>query len=200
MGIKTWIALGAVAVGAVLFVPVAISSYNDNLQRDQVVQTASSDLSALYQRRSDLIPSLVAIVQAAGYQERDTLREVMEARASATKVTIDPSKATPEQLAKFQEAQGVLAVALGKLMMVQERYPELKTNQNYVTLMSQVEGTENRISVQRQRYNKTTGDFNVHIRTFPNNLVNTFVGRFNAYPMFKEQAGAENAPQINFKR
>lgn len=195
---KNWGKIAAgVAVG--FFVLWVIGSYNGLVGKDVGVQKASADVSTLYQRRMNLIPNLVATVEAAGFQERDTLREVMEARASASKITIDPSKATPEQLLKMQESQGMLAAALGKLMVVKEAYPTLQTNQNFLNLQSQIEGTENRIAVALQRYNGAAGDFNRSIRVFPTNMINNVMLNFQPYSMFKEQAGAENAPAVQFK-
>lgn len=194
--IKAWILGGVVAL-----VLIALwGGYNGLVTRDTAVQEAAGNVATLYQRRADLIPNLVKTVQAAGFQERDTLREVIEARASATKVTIDPSKATPAQLAAMTAAQGQLAAALGKLMVVQEQYPQLKSNQNFIALQSQIEGTENRISVGRQRYNRAVRDYKVSTQTFPTNISNMLFGHYspNQYSMFVEKAGADVAPSVNF--
>lgn len=196
---RNWkrLALYAVSAIAVLWL---IGSYNGLMSRDTAVQEASANVSTLYQRRSDLIPNLVRTVEGAGYQERTTLREVTEARAKASALTIDPSKATAEQLVAMQAAQGQLAVALGKLLMVKEAYPDLKTNQNFLNLQSQIEGSENRISVGRQRYNAAVAAFNYSLRAFPTNIVNGVLGRLEPYAMFKEAAGAEAVPVVNFER
>lgn len=196
---RNWKRLALYALGIVAALWL-IGSYNGLMSRDTAVQEASANVSTLYQRRSDLIPNLVRAVEGAGYQERTTLREVTEARAKASALTIDPSKATAEQLAAMQAAQGQLAVALGKLLMVKEAYPDLKTNQNFLNLQSQIEGSENRISVARQRYNAVVAGFNYSLRAFPTNIVNGVLGRLEPYAMFKETAGAEVAPTVTFER
>lgn len=177
-----------------------IGSYNGLVSRDTAVQEASGNVSTLYQRRANLIPNLVAAVQAAGFNERDTLTAVQDARSKATQITVDASKATPQQIASMQAAQGELTAALGKLMMVREAYPDLKTNQNFLQLQSQIEGTENRIQVGQQRYNGAVADFNQSLRAFPSNIVNGALAHLQPYAMFKEQAGAENAPTVSFQR
>lgn len=197
--VGNWKRLAAYAVG-IIFVMWLIGSYNGLMSRDQAVQEASGNVSTLYQRRANLIPNLVQAVQAAGFNERDTLTQVQEARSKATAVTIDPTKATAEQLAAMQAAQGQLSAALGKLMMVREAYPDLKTNQNFLNLQSQIEGSENRIAVGLQRYNGTVRDFNFSLSAFPSNIVNAVLAQRQPYAMFKEQAGADIVPTVTFKR
>ncbi len=155
------------------------------------------DVENAYQRRNDLIGNLVKTVQGAADFEKGTLKEVIEARAKATAVNIDPSNITPEQLAKFNKAQSGLSGALSKLMVVVERYPELKANQNFLELQSQIEGTENRINVARNRFNQAVEPYNKHIKTFPNSLL---AGWFKFSPMdyFKAAEGADKAPEVKF--
>ncbi|MBD0777334.1 LemA family protein [Maribacter sp. ANRC-HE7] len=156
-----------------------------------------ANVESSYQRRNDLIDNLVKTVQGAADFERGTLTDVIEARAKATSVSIDPTNITPEQLAKFNEVQGGLSGALKSLLVTVERYPDLKANQNFLELQSQLEGTENRINVARDRFNATVEPYNKHIKTFPNSLL---AGLFNFEELsyFKSEAGAEQAPDVNF--
>lgn len=156
-----------------------------------------ANVESAYQRRNDLIDNLVKTVQGAADFERGTLTDVIEARAKATSVSIDPTNITPEQLAKFNEVQGGLSGALKSLLVTVERYPDLKANQNFLELQSQLEGTENRINVARDRFNATVEPYNNHIKTFPNSLL---AGLFNFEELtyFKSDAGAEQAPDVNF--
>ncbi|AOW20796.1 LemA family protein [Urechidicola croceus] len=155
------------------------------------------DVENSYQRRNDLIGNLVKTVQGAADFERGTLTDVIEARAKATSTTIDPSNITPEQMTAFNQAQGGLTSALSKLMVVVERYPELKANQNFLELQSQLEGTENRINVARDRFNKAVQPYNQHIKTFPNSLLAGWFG-FDGMEYFQAEAGAESAPDVDF--
>ncbi len=155
------------------------------------------DVENAYQRRNDLIGNLVKTVQGAADFERGTLKEVIEARAKATAVNIDPTNITPEQLAQFNKAQSGLSGALSKLMVVVERYPELKANQNFLELQSQIEGTENRINVARDRFNKSVEPYNKHIKTFPNSVLAGWFG-FTSMDYFKAAEGADKAPDVNF--
>jgi LemA protein len=155
-----------------------------------------ADVQSQYQRRADLIPNLVATVRAAATQERTVLREVTEARASATRITVSPEQLTdPNAIRAFSEAQGRLTLSLQRL---QEAYPELHTNQNYVTLMSQIEGTENRISVARRDYNQAVQEYNTTIRTFPAVIGARVI--YGSQPMqpFQAEEGAQHAPTVNF--
>jgi len=156
-----------------------------------------ANVESSYQRRNDLIGNLVKTVQGAADFEKGTLEAVVQARAKATSITIDPSNITPEQLAKFNQAQGGLSGALKSLLVTVERYPDLKANQNFLELQSQIEGTENRINVARDRFNATVEPYNKHIKTFPNSLL---AGLFNFEPMsyFKAEAGSEKAPDVEF--
>ncbi|MDP5158391.1 MAG: LemA family protein [Flaviramulus sp.] len=156
-----------------------------------------ANVESSYQRRNDLIGNLVKTVQGAADFEKGTLQAVIEARAKATSVTIDPTNITPEQLAKFNEVQGGLSGALKSLLVTVERYPDLKANQNFLELQSQLEGTENRINVARDRFNETVEPYNKHIKTFPNSLLAGMLN-FDDMSYFKAEAGSEKAPDVNF--
>ncbi|HIT98527.1 MAG TPA: LemA family protein [Candidatus Merdimorpha stercoravium] len=156
-----------------------------------------ADVQAQYQRRSDLIPNLVATVKGYADFEQKTLTDVVEARAKATQITVDPSQLTPAALEQFQSAQGELSQALGRLMVVAERYPDLKANQNFLELQSQLEGTENRISVARQRFNQAASAYNAYILKFPSNLIAGMFG-FDRATLFQADEGAQEAPKVEF--
>lgn len=186
-----------VAVVLGLFALSTISRYNAMVAQEQTVKTAWSKVESAYQRRSDLIPNLVNTVKGAADFEKSTLTAVMNARASATAVKIDPTNLTAAQLQQFQRAQGALSSALSRLMVTVERYPQLKANQNYLALQSQLEGTENRIKVERDRFNETVRGFNTMIKTFPNSLLAGFF-QFREKGYFKAASGAEKAPEVKF--
>lgn len=156
-----------------------------------------ADVQAQYQRRSDLIPNLVATVKGYADFEQKTLTDVVEARAKATQITVDPSQLTPAALEQFQSAQGELSQALGRLMVVAERYPDLKANQNFLELQSQLEGTENRISVARQRFNQAASAYNAYILKFPSNLIAGMFG-FDRTTLFQADESAQEAPKVEF--
>ena len=156
-----------------------------------------ADVQAQYQRRSDLIPNLVATVKGYADFEQKTLTDVVEARAKATQITVDPSQLTPTALEQFQSAQGELSQALGRLMVVAERYPDLKANQNFLELQSQLEGTENRISVARQRFNQAASAYNAYILKFPSNLIAGMFG-FDRATLFQADESAQAAPKVEF--
>ena len=189
----TWLIIIAVA-GLVLWV---VKSYNNMVQLEEQVETAWGQVEIKYQRRIDLIPNLVATVKGYASHEKETFESVIAARAKATQITIDPSNATPEQLAAFQNAQGELGQALGRLMAVAESYPELKANENFLQLQSQLEGTENRISVARDSFNETARLFNTTVRRFPANIIANIFG-FEKKPYFEAEEGANKAPKIEF--
>lgn len=157
-----------------------------------------ANVESSYQRRSDLIGNLVKTVQGAADFERETLTEVIEARAKATSTTVDANNLTAEQLAEFQQAQTGLSSALSRLLVTVERYPELKANQNFLELQSQLEGTENRINVERNRFNDLAGEYNIKIQQIPTNIVAS-IGNFDALALFASNPGAENAPDVNFE-
>ena len=173
--------------------------YNQLVTLDQEVNKKWGDVQTVYQRRADLIPNLVNTVQGAANFEKSTLTEVTNARASVGRVQIDPNKApqTAEQLQQFQQAQGELSNALSRLLVVTENYPDLKSNQNFLGLQAQLEGTENRISVERTNYNEVVQRFNTAVRRFPTNLVAGMLG-FAPRPFFNAQPGADRAPTVNF--
>ena len=186
---------------AVLIVMATMSlsscSYNSMVKMDENVKAKWGAVQSQYQRRTDLIPNLVATVKGAANFEKSTLTDVIEARAKATSVQVDPSKLTPESIEKFQAAQGQLSQALGRLMVVTENYPNLKSNENFLGLQAQLEGTENRINVARLDFNTAVQDYNSKIRTFPANLTAKMFG-FAEKGYFQAEAGADKAPKIQF--
>src|SRR6266513_537289 len=173
--------------------------YNQLVGLDQKVDQSWAQVQNVYQRRADLIPNLVNTVQGAANFEKSTLTEVTNARASVGQVRIDPNKAPtdPAQLQQFQAAQGQLSNALSRLLVVVERYPELRANQNFLSLQAQLEGTENRISVERNNFNGAVQAYNTTVRSFPTNLIAGMFG-FAPRPFFNAQPGAEKAPAVNF--
>lgn len=187
------IVLGILAI-IVLWVA---SMYNGFVAAEEEVESAWSQVENQYQRRADLVPNLVATVKGYAAHEQETLEGVIEARAKATQVTIDPAKATPEQLAAFQAAQGELSQALGRLLAVAENYPDLKANENFRDLQAQLEGTENRITVARQLFNESARNYNTKIRRFPNNILAGMCG-FEKKPYFEAEEGASKAPKVEF--
>lgn len=173
--------------------------YNSMQQQEEEVFAAWGNLEASLQRRADLIPNLVQTVKGAASHEKSTLTAVVEARAKATQTKLSPDMLTNKAaLAKFQAAQGELSSALSRLMVVVERYPDLKANQNFLGLQHQLEGTENRINVARQRYNDAVKVFNASIRMFPNSLTNSMVLHLERKEFFTADPGAKSAPKINF--
>ena len=172
-------------------------TYNTMVTQDERVKTAWSQVENQYQRRMDLIPNLVNTVKGYATHEKETLEGVVSARAEATKTTIDPSNLNEESMKKFQAAQGELSSALSRLMLVIERYPDLKANQNFSELQAQLEGTENRISVERKRFNETAQSYNTYIRSFPTNILAGMFG-FQPKAYFSAESGAEKAPKVEF--
>lgn len=172
-------------------------SYNSMVEKQETVDEKWSQVQNVYQRRADLIPNLVAVVKGYAKHESQTLENVIAARARATQITLDPDKLTPENIQKFQQAQDGLSAALGKLMMITENYPDLKANQNFLELQAQLEGTENRIAVERRNFNEAVKDYNTYIRKFPNNLTAGMFG-FEKKAYFEAQAGSDKAPKIEF--
>lgn len=171
--------------------------YNSGIEKQETVDKQWAQVENVYQRRMDLIPNLVNTVKGAANFEKSTLTAVMEARASATKVTVDASKLTPESIAKFESAQNGLSSALGKLMMVTENYPQLRANESFMALQAEIAGTENRIATERMRFNEVVSDYNTHIRKFPNNLFSGMFG-FDKKGYFKANEKAETAPEVKF--
>lgn len=170
---------------------------NTAVTNEEAAKTAWANVESSYQRRNDLIGNLVKTVQGAADFERGTLTDVIEARAKATQVTIDPTNITPEQLTAYQQAQSGVSSALSRLLVTVERYPDLKANQNFLELQSQLEGTENRINVTRDRFNESVNTYNVHVRKFPNSLLTGIFG-FKEMSRFAAEEGAEKAPEVEF--
>lgn len=170
---------------------------NGLVQEDENVSTAWANVQTQYQRRADLIPNLVNTVKGYAKHEEQTFKEVVEARAKATQITVNPENLTPEKLKEYQAAQGELGSALGKLIAVSENYPQLKANENFMELQAQLEGTENRINESRKRYNESVQSYNVKVRTFPSNLIAKICG-FQTKNKFEADAAAQNAPKVEF--
>lgn len=194
-GRNIWIIVLIVLIVLVGF--SAYRGYNGMVTKNEGVKTAWANVETQYQRRADLIPNLVNTVKGYADFERSTLEAVINARAKASQTTISADNLTPEALQQFQEAQNGLGGALGRLLVVIERYPDLKANQNFMDLQAQLEGTENRINVARQKFNDTARDYNVFIRVFPRNI---WAGLFNfeQKPYFESAEGANKAPEVKF--
>ena len=191
---KTWIIVTAIIALVVIF---CITSYNSLVSKEEAVETAWSNVENQYQRRADLIPNLVNTVKGYAGHERETLDAVVSARAKATQTSVSLDNLTPERMAAFQQAQGELSSALSRLLVTVERYPDLKANQNFQTLQAQLEGTENRISVERRKFNDTARGYNTSIRRFPANIVAALFG-FERHPYFEAEEGSETAPEVKF--
>jgi LemA protein len=191
--ITLWIILGLVALLGI----GGCNSYNGLVSKEEAVKKSWGQVENVYQRRMDLIPNLVNTVKGAANFEQGTLEKVIQARANATSMKIDPSNLSPEQIQKFQSAQGELSTALGRLMAISEAYPELKATQNFSELQSQLEGTENRIAVERNRFNEVVGDYNTSVRRFPANIFAGIFG-FTQKGYFEADKGAEKAPEVKF--
>ena len=189
-----WLVVLAVLVVVAMFM---VNAYNSMVNTQETATTALADVQATYQRRADLIPNLAKTVQAYAKHEKTTLTEVINARAAATQIKLDADNLTPEKIRQYESAQGELAQALGRLMVVAERYPDLKANQNFHSLQIQLEGTENRINEARQKYNEAVQDYNQTIRRFPNVLVAGMFG-FDKMVKFEAAAGSDKAPVLNF--
>lgn len=174
-----------------------VGKYNAMVTAEENVKTAWAQVENQYQRRSDLIPNLVATVKGYAAHESQVMESVVAARAKATQVVVDPSQASPEQLAAYQASQGELSQALGRLLAVTENYPDLKADKNFRDLQEQLEGTENRITVARNAFNESAKEYNRLIRLFPNNIVASIFG-FQQKAYFAAEAGAEKAPVVAF--
>lgn len=185
-------------LAVIMFIPLLSGcGYNKLVTQDEAINQAWSQVENAYQRRADLIPNLVETVKGYANFEKSTLTEVIEARAKATSVTVDPSNLTPEAIQNFQAAQNGLSSSLSKLMVVVEQYPDLKANQNFLELQAQLEGTENRISFERKKFNDMVGAYNTARRVFPRNIIAAIFG-FKERGYFKAEEGAEKAPQVKF--
>ena len=193
-GLVTLIVVGAVVLAGFFW---GKNVYNRMVVSDENVQAAWAQVENVYQRRADLIPNLVATVKGYAEHESATLENVTAARAKATQITVSPEDLTEESIARFNEAQGELSSAIGRLLMVTENYPDLKANQNLLDLQAQLEGTENRITTERMKFNEAAKQFNTEIRRFPDNIVASMFG-FEKKGYFEAQAGAETAPKVEF--
>lgn len=189
-----WIVVAVVILGSFIWVK---NVYNKLVSADEYAQSMWSQVENVYQRRADLIPNLVSTVKGYAAHESETLESVVAARAKATQVTVDASSLTSESVAKFNDAQGELSTALGRLLLIQENYPDLKANENFRDLQAQLEGTENRIATERMKFNQAVKNYNTSIRRFPNNIFASVFG-FEKKGYFEAQAGAEAAPKVEF--
>ena len=182
-----------------LFTALSFSScgYNTMVSKDENVKAKWAQVENVYQRRSDLIPNLVSTVKGAAQHEQGTLTAVVEARAKATSVSVNPDDLSEEAIAKFQQSQDALSQSLGRLLVSIEAYPDLKANANFQELQAQLEGTENRITVERRSYNEAVQDYNTTVRTFPNNIMAGIFG-FKTKGTFQAAAGSDKAPEVSF--
>lgn len=194
---KSWVTIIVIAVIALFFYSSIKGNYNKMVAMDEGVKSQWAQVENVYQRRADLIPNLVNTVKGYAEHEKETLTEVVEARAKATSTTIDPTNLNAENIQAFQQAQSGLSSALSKLMVVVERYPDLKANQNFLELQAQLEGTENRITVERQKFNNSAQAFNTFIKQFPKNIYANMFG-FEEKAYFKAQENASEAPKVEF--
>lgn len=192
----TIILLVVVAV-IVLLGGCSVRAYNKMVVMDENVSKAWSNVETQYQRRADLIPNLVNTVKGYAAHERETLEGVIAARSRATQVTVSADELTPEKMQQFQEAQGEVSAALGRLLLLTENYPDLKANQNFRDLQAQLEGTENRISTERMKFNETARSYNTMVRSFPKNIIASMFG-FDTKGYFEASEGAETAPKVEF--
>lgn len=184
-----------VVLGAIVLWGVNV--YNGLVTGDESVKTAWSQVENVYQRRADLIPNLVATVKGYAQHESETLEGVIEARSKATQITVNADNLSEESIAQFQAAQGELSSALGRLMAISEAYPDLKANENFMSLQAQLEGTENRIATERRSYNEAAKAYNTTLRRFPTNIIASMFG-FETKGYFKAEEGAEKAPVVEF--
>ncbi len=196
MSTKNLVLIGIAAV-VLLLAGCGWSGYNGLVQQDETVSLAWNNVQSDYQRRADLIPNLVSTVKGEANFEQTTLTNVIQARASATQIKLEAKDLSPEKIQQFQAAQGQLSQALGKLLVVTENYPNLKANEAFIGLQKQLEGTENRIKVARNDFNKAVADYNIKARSFPINLLASITG-FKVKEGFKAEAGSEKAPEVKF--
>ncbi len=194
---KTWIIIAIIALLVIIGYSSFKNSYNSMVTMEENVNGKWAQVENVYQRRADLIPNLVNTVKGYASHERETLEGVIEARAKATSVNVNADQLTPETFAQFQQAQEGLSSALSRLMVVVERYPDLKANQNFIELQAQLEGTENRIAVERMKFNEATQNYNTYIKVFPKNLLASMFG-FEKKPYFQAAEGSEQAPEVQF--
>ena len=190
---STIILIAVIAIAAIW----GVSAYNGLVKMDESVSTAWSNVENQYQRRADLIPNLVNTVKGYAAHEKETFEAVVSARSKATQMTVDADNLTPEKLQEYQKAQGEIGAALGRLLAITENYPELKANENFKELQAQLEGTENRISVERRNFNEVARTYNTSIRTFPKSILAGIFG-FDKRPYFEAEEGANKAPEVKF--
>lgn len=193
---KKWVIIGIILVVLFIIYRMFAGAYNSMVQKEEMVVKQWAQVENVYQRRLDLIPNLVKAVKGYAEYEKSVLTEVIQARANATQVKIDPKNLSAEEIKKFQEVQGNLSSALSRLLLVVERYPDLKANQNFMDLQKQLEGTENRIATERNKFNEDVNAYNTFIRTFPQNLM---AGMFGFIPKayFEADNEASKAPDVN---
>ncbi|REE05552.1 LemA family protein [Marinoscillum furvescens] len=194
---KKWIVLIVIAIVGIWLYSSITGKYNTMVAKEETVNTQWSNVETQYQRRNDLIPNLVNTVKGFAQQEKDVLTQVTEARSKASSINLNAGDLTPEKLQQFQAAQGQLNGALSRLLVTVEKYPELKSNQNFLELQAQLEGTENRIAVARRRFNESAQDYNTYIRSFPERVYASMFD-FERKPLFEADAGAEKAPEVQF--
>ena len=194
---RRWLIPGIILGALLLLILTVGGGYNGLVNKREAVRKSLANIQTQYQRRADLIPNLVNTVKGAANFEQKTLVDVIDARAKATSVQIDPSKATPEQLQAYQASQGQLSQALGRLLVVSENYPQLRATEAFKDLQSQLEGTENRITVARKDFNDVASDYNAQIQRFPSSISASLFG-FHSFPYFEASAAAQNAPQVDF--
>lgn len=194
---KSWIIIGVIVIAGLMLYSSIKGTYNSMVSMDEGVTAQWAQVENVYQRRADLIPNLVATVKGYAAHEQETLEGVIEARSKATSVTIDPSNLNAASIQQFQAAQDGLSSALSKLMVVVERYPDLKANQNFLELQTQLERTENRIAVERRAFNTNAQEYNSYIRSFPKNIYASMFG-FDKKVYFSAQEGAEKVPEVQF--
>ena len=187
-----------VAILAIIGFVVGPGFYNTSIELKEDATAQWGNVESSYQRRADLIPNIVNTAKGYAQFEQETLTKVIEARSKATSITIDPSNITPAQMEQFQEVQSNMTGALSRLLAVFERYPDLKANENFKELINELSRTENRINVERNRFNETARPFNKHILKFPNNLINVFIGKFDEMTYFKAEEGSAAAPKVEF--
>jgi len=194
---KKFLPLIIVIVAILIIGNWGIGVNNTLVEKEGLAEAQWANVESSYQRRADLIPNLVATVKGYAAHEKETLEGVIKARSEATKTTINASDLTPEKMAQFQKAQQGLSGALSKLLLTVERYPDLKADKSFLELQSQLEGTENRINVERNKFNGLAGNYNIAIKKIPTNFIAS-IGGFEGMPLYKSDAGSENAPKVEF--
>ena len=194
---KSFIVIAVIVVIVVALFGWVKGTYNGMVEQEENVSKAWSQVENVYQRRADLIPNLVNTVKGYAAHEKETLEAVMAARSKATQMTIDAENLTPEKLQAYQKAQGEIGSALGRLLAITEAYPDLKANENFKELQAQLEGTENRITVERRNFNEVAREYNTSIRTFPRTIIAGMCG-FDKRPYFEAEEGANKAPEVKF--